>query len=499
MNKKSAAKVAKRRSGLIGFYSRKFIFFCGVFLLAFLAFNFIQTNKYSADVESINIGNSNQNSVISVSVDDNGIIRLNGKNVGKTELVNGYDEIRLPVLDNGGEYYDQLKILLSLPKGSAYKTKHEILAIHGVGSTQTYVNDPDTIEYDASQVSAYATITIVAQIPKGVINHPIIDQIINFFRGLEFNVWLLLALVLPIITFLYMTFFLRYLYRINKIDSPDREISAPPMALPPAIVGALFRGKVGSREIAATLIDLARRKDIVILDRERGFAFSKGRFDDRLLGYEKILLSKIFRNNLTSDRAEIERRINNHLYSKKMSIVSAGIYAITTRLGYFKVNPRSIHAKYRLIGILTFLFGLTAFILSLRFQLISTYSSFFWVGMMVSALIVAFSASNIPLRTQIGNEALSNWLAFKKFLSNPKPIPYTPTVIELFEAYLPYAIVLDCEVEWAKRFEEHNFIIPEWFLTDKVGLGLDEFCLSLFPIVSYVARSFAALREPGFE
>jgi hypothetical protein len=468
-------------------------------VIALVSYLVISGNRYSADVIDTQNLTDNVSSVVNVSVNNAGDIKLNGKSAGKTKIVDGYDEVRLPVLDNSAEYYDKLKILLAVPKNSAYKTTYEMLAIHGVGSTSVSAVDANTLEYDAYQVSAFSTITIVAKLPAGVIDHPITDKIVAFASGIKFNFWLVLALLLPILTIIYMTLFLRFLARSNRVDSPDREISAPPMALPPAIVGALFHEKVGSREIAATLIDLARRKDIVILDRERGFAFSKGKFDVRLLGYEKLLLSKIFKDNLTSNRAEIERRINNHLYSKKISIVSAGMYAITTRLGYFKVNPRQVHAKYRLVGILAFLIGLAAFILSLKFQLISVYSSFFWVGMMLSALIVAFSASNIPLRTPIGNEALSNWLAFKKFLSNPAPITYTPSVAELFEVYLPYAIVLDCEVAWAKRFEEHNFVIPEWFLTDKVGIGLDEFCLSLFPIVSYVARSFAALREPGFE
>lgn len=499
LNTRKRAKVARRRSGLVGFYSRKFVFFCGLAIIGFASYLAITSNKYSADVNQYTLDQESVQTTINVAISGSGEVKVDGKTQGRTKVVDGRDELRLPVVDARSEYYDKLTIIVSVPDQSAYNADHEILAIHGVGSTSSVVKDSSSIEYTAFNVSPYATVTVVAKLPAGAISHSVAEQIVNYVKGIRFNFWLVLALLLPVLTVIYMFLFLRLLVRSHRVDKPDREISAPPMALPPALVGALFREKVGSREIAATLIDLARRKDITILDRERGFAFSKGKFDGRLLGYEKILLSKIFKNNLTSDRIEIEKRINNHLYSKKISIVSAGIYAIATRLGYFKVNPRRVHAKYRLIGIMVFLIGLIAFILSLRFQLISTYSSFFWVGMMISALIIAFSASNIPLRTSIGNEALSNWLAFKKFLSNPSQIPFTPTVTELFEAYLPYAIVLDCEVAWAKRFEEHNFMIPEWYLTDKVGIGLDEFCLSLYPIVSYVARSFAALREPGFE
>ena len=386
-----------------------------------------------------------------------------------------------------------------MPEALAYKTKHEILAIHGVESSYSMVKDQDTIFYSASGVSKNATVSVVAQLPKGVISHSVFSQMLVEAQKVGFSWWLVLAIALPLATIIYMMFFLAFQYRMQKVDIPPHETASPPMALPPAIVGALFRQKVGPREIAATLIDLALRKDIVILDRDRGFAFGKGKFDKRLLGYEKILLSKIFKNNISSTEEFVEERIAGHLYSKKMSIVSAGIYSIATRLGYFRVNPRKLHAKYRLIGIMAILMAIAGFVLSFWIKIIPQFTSFFWVGMLISAVIIFATVKNIPVRTEIGKEALSNWLAFRKFLINPEPIEFTPTVHQLFEAYLPYAVVLDCEASWARRFEEHNFVLPDWFITDKDGLGIGDFCLSLFPIVSYVGRSLSALREPGFE
>jgi hypothetical protein len=272
------------------------------------------------------------------------------------------------------------------------------------------------------------------------------------------------------------------------------------MLIPPAIVGALYNQKVSARGIAATLIDLALRGDIIIVDKDRGFAFGKNKFDQRLLSYEKILLSKIFRGHMVaSDREEIEKRVNDHFYSRKISLVSAGVYALATRLGYFKVNPQKLHAKYRYIGLSFFMIALAGFIVSLVFFPDPVYVVFLWVGMMVSSLIISILANKLPVRTQIGQEVLTNWLAFKKFLSNPEPFLFSEDNQNEFQKYLPYAIVLECETAWAKRFSAHNFLMPEWYSTEKFGLTLEDFCLSLFPIVSYVGRSFAALKEPGFE
>lgn len=496
----------KRRTGRVkklsfGLYGRKLIFFVLIFAALWIFLAYISRNPYSADTSNgPAVTNFNQNMTVNLEIKQDGQIVMDGKDSGKIKSVDdNTDELRLVILDQPKKYLDKVDILVKVPEGSAYKTKHEILAIHGVESSYSQVLDQNTVEYVAQGVSPVATVSIVTQFPKGIISYSIFSDLLNQAKKTGFNFWVILAIALPAITIIYMIMFLLFQYRLQRVEVPPKATSSPPMALPPAIVGVLFHQKVGPREIAATLIDLALRNDIVILDRERGFAFGKGKFDKRLLGYEKMLLAKIFRNNLTSEEEDVEARISSHLYSKKMSIVSAGIYAIATRLGYFRANPRRVHAKYRLIGSLALLAGMAGFILSFWIQIIPSFTSFFWVGMMVSALIIILTASRIPLRTEIGKEALSNWLAFRKFLSDPKPIEYTPTVHQLFEVYLPYAVVLDCEAAWANRFAEHNFSVPNWFITDKEGLGIEDFCLSLFPIVSYVGRSLAALREPGFE
>lgn len=493
--------IGRNRGSILGIYPRKLLFFAAVALVALAIGYYLRSNRYSADtLKAVPVESAASGETIYVQVSEDGKITLDGgESSWKFSLVDDLDELRVVALENPGDYIDEFNLELVLPKNVAYSSEFEILAIHGVDSSRAYAKDSKTIAYTASGISPYATISIVAKLPKGSIKYPFYSGMFERVSGLKFNYWLGFAALLPLLTLIYLIAFLAYQMRLHKIDLPDKEIDSPPMAIPPALVGALYHQNVGPRELAATLIDLARRKDIYILDRERGFAFGKGKFDSRLLGYEKMLLSKIFRNNLTSERIEIEKRIASHLYSKKMSVVSAGIYAIATRLGYFRVNPSKIHAKYRLIGILALIVGLGGFLATLMVPSLPSASIFLWLGMMVAALIITFTAGNIPLRTEIGKEALSNWLAFKKFLTNPEPIPFTPSVYALFEEYLPYAMVMDCESAWAKRFEEHNFIVPEWFMTDKVGLGLDDFCLSLFPIISYVARGFAQLREPGFE
>lgn len=492
----------KSKKGLVGFYKRKLVFFLVIFVMVGIGIKIVRSISFSASQEDTTSGYAetygSQN--ISVVVLPNGDITVNDKIIKKkVDLLGDFDEIRLPVVDSPGQYYSDVKITLQLPSSITSAVKYDFLAIHGVGISSASLQGDNQILYEAENVSPEATLTIVAMLPKGMIHPPLTRVLLKTLNQVKGSVWLIIAAVLPFLTFLLMLAFLSSRLKQQKIDKPSKEITSPPMAIPPAIVGALYSQKVGPREIAATLIDLALRGDIVIVDRERGFEFGKNKLDQRLLGFEKVLLSKIFKKNIYSDREDIEQRINNHFYSKKISIVSSGIYNLATRLGYFKFNPQALHAKYRLVGIFSFVVAIGGFVASLVWFTDPPYAVFFWVGMMISALIISILASRMPIRTVIGQEVLSNWFAFKKYLSNPEQFPFSENNQEIFQRYLPYAIVLECEAAWANRFAKHSFMTPDWFLTEKLGLGLEDFCLSLFPIISYVGRSLAALKEPGFE
>ncbi|MEI8143790.1 MAG: DUF2207 domain-containing protein [Candidatus Berkelbacteria bacterium] len=483
----------------VGFYWRKFAVFTVVAIFVVLGIS--QINYFRADsVETTLVSDSTSASVsgkVSIDITSNGEAKVDGKTI-YVKAVGGVDELRLPVISKPGTYIDSYIVTVNLPSDVAYDTKTEIYGVHGVDQTDLYVRDSKTIVYTATGIGPDGDFSIVAGLPRGTIHYPIARQFYYLLLNIAPGYWLALAIILPLITMLLMLDFMYRQYGVNKVDYPTFQTNAPPMALPPAIVGALFNQKVTSREIAATVVDLAIRGNIYVIDRERDFGFAKNKEDHRLLGYEKILMSKLFNKNIFSGSAEIEKRINNHLYSKKISLVSASIYAIATSLGYFKSNPQTLNLRYRLVGSCFFLVGLAGFVSTLLWFREPPYAIYFWIGMMVSALVIAFGAARISMRTEVGLASLTDWLAFKNYLSDSAKIEYTPDIYEMFLKYLPYAMVLDCEVAWAKRFSEHNFVIPDWFITDKGG-GLQDFCLSLFPLVSYIGQSFAALREPGFD
>jgi len=435
-----------------------------------------------------------------LEVRENGSVYKDGTKIkSKISAQNDYDELRLIVFDKNGFYLNNMSIYLELPANIADKSKASILAIHGVDSATAETVDESTILYQASGVAGSSTITIVAQIPKGVIKLPLYDQLVFLLSSFGSSVWLTIAIIIPVLVLIYLLLLISLRQRSEKIIVPDRVISSPPMALPPAVVGVLVNQFIGPREIAATLIDLSLRKFIFIIDRDRGFAFGKRSFSGVLLGFEKVLLSKIFRQGIKVSEEEVNERFVDHVYSHKMSLFSRGIYNLSTRMGYFKENPASMHRKYQFIGILLFFFGLVAFFLTFKYFPNLPYAALLWVGMMVASIIIIIIGSQMPIRTSLGRQSLSNWLGFRKYLSDPTPLPHDTRNYQKFVEYLPYAIIFKCEALWAKRFNEEEFVVPDWFISDKQGLGLQDFCLSLYPIISYVGQNLATIREPGYK
>lgn len=489
---------SSQKHPFVGLYWRKLVFFAFVFSIVSFGYSSIQIFK--ADVEKYVPPTQASDLAINLRILADGSITVDGQKIKNRVVTSGSkDELILPILDSTGISYNTVHVLLTLPQNVVSTSTYDVKGIHGIDSTSVSVVNDNTLDYYASNVGPESTLSVIVDMPKGTVKPPFLSKIYAEVSGIKYNIWLIVALTVPLITLIYLILFIAYETKRQKVDQPAEETDSPPMALPPAIAGVLYHQKVGPRELAATLIDLAARGNIFILDQERDFAFLKNRFDQRLLSYEKILLSKIFRKSALSNSAEIEQRINNHLYSQKISLVTSGIYVLATRLGYFKVNPQKVHLKYQLIGMGAFFGGIAGTVLSLLVFTGPPYILFFWAGMMISGLIITTVSKKIPNRTAIGQVTLSNWLAFRKYLTNPTKIAFSYENQNLFQKYLPYAIVLDCEVAWAKRFSEASFVLPDWYVSDQNGQSLQDFCLSLFPLVSYVARSLSGLREPGFD
>ena len=235
-----------------------------------------------------------------------------------------------------------------------------------------------------------------------------------------------------------------------------------PENLSPAEVGTLYDDSVDKIDISATIIDLAVRKHIKISNvsentKKADFVLTLLENPDPLKDYEKTLISGLF-------DGETEVHVNDlskaSMYDTYTSMTSK-IYIWGTRAGYYKSRPTKsssfIYAAFFAaatvlpaiwIGFLSFeasvIIGLIIFVPSLIIFVIRNYKT----------------QSGILLNEKISGLKLFIDTA-KKDQLNMLQTPMSKQ--EIFEKYLPYAMVFNLHKSWADVFKDMNLTQPSWY------------------------------------
>lgn len=493
------------------FYWRKFfVFLLVVVTLGGGYFAWHSQNKVDASSALIasNTALNYDGQVIDIVVTDDGQVLSEQKNISSSLkiLANSY-EISALILDNPISYLSEIQVLIHLPEPVTQKdVAQRAYAVHGVGSHGEYLLDSTTLAYVAKDINPGSTYTIVAELPKNILTPPPYKQF--FYKLSQYSVksYLIAGFLIPIITFIILILMIvrrrqdQFFYLSSKV------VNQIPNNLPPAVVGALMDGKVGAREIAATLIDLANRGYLFINRHENGtFSFGKRKTLNletlpELNEFERILLSKIFEpDQYKSTGEDVQMRIGRHIFSRKIAQVYLNIYNEAIKLGYFVKNPVTVHLQWRFAGIGLFFLGLAGFFQAAIFVSDSKYILLLWVGAMIASTVIIWLSGLMPVRSVTGTAALRQWMQFKKFLSMPRPVDGGAIMLDQFNNMLAYAIVFGVEADWTRRFVNANFTKPSWYESDEMVVTLDAFVGGLFPIINWVGGSLDRSHEPTVE
>jgi hypothetical protein len=494
-------------------YWRKFFIF--LILVVTVSSGYLLWNHQKRTLASSAVANptsSNEgyvdNETLDVVVSDNGQVLTPTKNISDSlKILPGKYEISIIALDSPGVEIGDFKAEIHLPASATQsQISQRVYAVHGVGSNQAYLSDPQTLVYEASDIDTGATLTLVADLPLNILNPPLTKKVGYFLSQIPAQTYAVMAIILPIITYIILILMVvrrrqdQFFYTSKKI------ISLPPSNSPPAVVGALMDGRVGSREIAATLIDLATRGYLFINQHENGtFSFGKRKSLNletlpELHEYERILLSKIFEpDQYKSTDEDVQARIGRHIFSKKIAQVYLNIYDEAIKLGYFVKNPVTIHLYWRYTGIVFLFMSFLGFGYTAIWGADPKYLLFSWASQMVAAAVIIKISDMMPVRSVVGTTTLRQWLQFKKYLELDQSIEGGAVLSETFNKMLPYAIVFGIEAEWTKRFMNENYTKPDWYESDLPVITLENFVGELFPIISYVGDSLDKSHEPTVE
>ena len=254
----------------------------------------------------------------------------------------------------------------------------------------------------------------------------------------------------------------------------------PPDNMTPLEVGTLVDFKVDNRDLTATIIDLAVRKYIRIIENDdkkllvlnhKSYSLELVNSDwSALKPWEQELLGGIFGITGINPRVNVDD-LKNKL-EMEVKNVRRTVYASLMDGGYFKADP-SKYIKLTVPSIV--LVGIVIIIQSP----ISRQGPIFW-GLVAGAVTLGIFFVFMAARTAKGVTANEHIKGLKlylevaekdriKMLQSPDA-PYAARTdapsqtVELFERLLPYAITLQVEKKWAKKFENIYTSPPEWYV-----------------------------------
>lgn len=504
MGDASLGRVLPALIGSVRLEARSLIFWLVALLVIGISlFVIVNANAIFASTpeieENITVGDEGSGSVISVEINRQGAVLVDGQKMNRIFYpLPQTDELRFKVVDKPGYTIGGLTVTVRFADSLPPETKIKSLAVHGITEASERQIDDQTLQYTAFDLGPEATYTIVAQLPKGMIDWSLSRQIIGWSIGFSPAFWLGLSFSLPLLTFIILMIMfgpnLLVSLRSPKVALP----TAPPVNLPPGIINILVNGRVSSRALAATLLDLANRGYISIFRKGEGdFVFAKRSAWRGVAPFELILLNQLFASqHYKAETDDIQLSVGENLFSKPIAQAYLSLYDAASRTGYFHHNPAQIHRRYQIAGLILFFLGLGVFGIGLAFEIQPNFSLFLFAGVILMALVIILAAPMIPVLTPQGEQARQQWLAFRRYLADPSPINYTDGAQDHYEKYLPYAIVLNQEVAWANRFREHPFAVPVWYDSTEKTIAIEDFANGLYSIVGAVAKLFASAKEP---
>lgn len=415
-----------------------------------------------------------------------------------SQIVNG-DQYRLrwQLLENNPrDFIESLTVVVRLPSPvTEGQVGHRLISNGGALEVSSQLLDSQTILYRASQIGREAQLVIELEVPKSIIRVSMLARIQQLAYRWGPNVWLgisagVLGLAGAILLLL--------AFSRRRLPLGISQSANPPSRLKPALIGVLLNGRLSSRDLAATLVDLARRGHLVIRELSPSdWRFSRAESTDQLEEFERELLGQIFPP--TSSRIggeEISLRLASQLFNEQISRAFILAYKQIGQYGFFAANPLVVHRRYQITGMLFFLVGLIGFLGNLIIFSDFRHSLLMWLAVIVAGLWTAQLAKKLPARTVEGDRELANWLSFGRYLAEEEPINFRAQSQELYLTYLPYAIVMNIEVEWTKRFYELPFSQPQWYLAARVST-IDEFANRIFPLFAHLAQLLANSTQPA--
>lgn len=248
------------------------------------------------------------------------------------------------------------------------------------------------------------------------------------------------------------------------------QVSSPPSSTAPGVVGTLIDEEANLQDIIATLVDLARRGYLLILEQSQGessiasdFVFSRTEKPaDDLRPHERFLIDQFFSQMGARPLSNLR-----HKFDSALPVLQTSLYAALVREGFVRANPEAVRGRYTLAGWVVILLALAGAIFSVvlvpslyadRLFLLAPF-----MGVGISGLALIAAAPHMPHKTRKGALEAAKWRAFKRYLEQLDKYELDQARAR-FDEYLPYAVAFGLEKTLINKFAAVQAPLPTWYV-----------------------------------
>jgi hypothetical protein len=314
--------------------------------------------------------------------------------------------------------------------------------------------DGDVIWWETKNIPGYYDFTIDVAFPKGVIAKP--------WPYRTSTLWLMLGLALAV--FLAALALMLGLWGWKGRDAyggPPPGVSyEPPRELRPAVMAMLVHQQPKADDITATVIDLAVRGKLRIIEEEETGLneFSFERLDDSkegLLPYEVTVMKGLFKKGERVDGDDVR-------LGDRLSIFLGGVRDEARKQKLFYDDPEKTVGRYfKLAMALLLLPPIILFIV--HFWVDLGYVWMLLVGTVPAAIAIWVIAHAMPQRTSVGSRLYWQAMGFREYLRTAEAGEAESMTIQNFQENLPYAMALGLADRWAEMFAGILTTAPAWY------------------------------------
>lgn len=356
---------------------------------------------------------------------------------------------------------DSVSSRITFPSGSVI---FEDACYTGVqGSTERncsskIINDSTIWFFTNKRLESYEGLTIAAAIKPGIIAAPALTETtVNLLIG---NWPLVLIASVVLLIFLINLF---NWFRIGRDPKQGVIIPTfePPNDISPADAGYVYNQKYKTEQFSAALIDLAVKRGINIQVAKEGLLFKKNTYtflkangpasvksfarsayDWNLDNLYNLKADGSYNSTFESLNASLRAKLDNKFHLNGAKNKSFSRNAGAASWGFVVLFITGIVAAITISNIATPMLIVSAIVL-LLFGLISQ--------IIFSKIMPAYSKQGRKLMDEL--QGFRMYLATAEERRFDKLNPPEKN-LELFERLLPYAVALDCQHEWANKFED---------------------------------------------